>query len=171
MVTAGLDIRHKRDEVFFYDCPRAEKQFEVRECKRSEWAKFRKYHYLNTDLPSAAQCYGLYDGENIIGFLGVLHQPHARNKKIKRVCRLVILPDYQGIGLGTKLLNVIAERYTKLGFDFSIVTSAKNFIYALKKSDKWLLQAYCISSKHGKIDGNRASLRMNCKTARFMYKR
>lgn len=44
-----------------------------------------------------------------------------------------------------------------------------------KRTDKPLIesimQAYCISLKHGEIDGNRESLRVNCKTARFMYKK
>jgi hypothetical protein len=29
-------------------------------------------------------CYGLYDEEKIVGFMGVLHQP-STNKKLKRV--------------------------------------------------------------------------------------
>ena len=82
-------------------------------------------------------CYGLYDNEKIIGFIGILHQPHPINKKIKRVSRLVILPDYQGIGLGVKFLNEIAKIYTKKGFDFSIKTSAKNLIFALKNRKEW----------------------------------
>jgi GNAT superfamily N-acetyltransferase len=79
----------------------------------------------------------------------VLSQPHGvyakMNIKMKRCSRLVILPDYQGIGLGTKFLNVIAEYYKKQGFDFSIVTSAKNMIYALRKSDKWVMIRYGVS--------------------------
>ena len=64
---------------------------------------------MNSDLPSAAICYGVYDNDKIIAFMGVLHQPHGINKKIKRVCRLVVLPDYQGIGIATRFLKIIAE--------------------------------------------------------------
>lgn len=129
---------------------------------------------MNTDLPTQSTCYGLYDKENIIGFMGVIHQPHGKNKKIKRVTRLVILPDYQGIGLGTKFLNVIAEIYTKQGYDFSIVTSAKNLISALKKSSNWIAIRYGVnrcSSTKSAIDYNRKSMRTKNKTASFMYKR
>lgn len=101
----------------------------------------------------------------------MLHQPNPNNPKIKRCSRLVILPDYQGIGLGTKFLNLIAEYYSKIGNDFCIVTSAKNFIYSLKKSDKWIMYGYKRSRKgNGPIDGNR-KIRDNCYTGRFMYKK
>ena len=97
---------------------------------------------MSGELPAAALCYGVYDDDKIIAFMGVLHQPHGINKKIKRVCRLVVLPDYQGVGIATRFLKIIAEHYTKQGYDFSIVTSAKNLIYALNKSNDWLLQRY-----------------------------
>ena len=51
--------------------------------------------------------------------MGVIHQPHSINTKIKRVSRLVILPDYQGIGLGTKFLNEMAKYYSKQGCIFN----------------------------------------------------
>lgn len=86
---------------------------------------------------------------------------------------MVILPDYQGIGLGTKFLIYIAEMYKNQGFEFSIVTSAKNMIFALRKTDKFVMIRYsankCSSNKNA-IDFNRSSIRKNCKTASFMYK-
>lgn len=105
--------------------------------------------------------------------MSVLHQPHGINKKIKRVCRLVVLPDYQGIGLGTKFLNIIAEYYHKKRFDFSIVTSAKNLINSLKSKKNWILIRYSAnscSSDKSSIDYKRKSIRNNCKTASFFYK-
>lgn len=122
---------------------------------------------MNTDLPNASVCFGLYDGDDIVGFCGVLHQPHGVNKKLKRVSRLVILPDYQGIGLGTKFLNLVAQYFTDKGFDFRIVTSAKNMIHALNKSERWKMVRWSVNkcnSKSSKIDCNRKSKRDQCKT-------
>jgi GNAT superfamily N-acetyltransferase len=115
----------------------------------------------------------LYDNDNIIGFCGILHQPCRKYKKLKRCSRLVILPDYQGIGLGTKFLNEIAKYYSNMGYDFTIVTSAKNMIMALRNSSKWTMIRYSVAkctSNKSKIDKNRSSKRNNCKTASFMYK-
>ena len=172
MATAWLGVWYEQDAKFFYDKPRPQKRYEVRRCDRGEWAKFRRYHYLNTDISSACVCYGLFDAGSIVGFCGVLHQPHGKNQKLKRVSRLVILPDYQGIGLGYKFLNCVADHYKKLGFDFTIVTSAKNLIWKLYNSEKWTMHrlgvSVCISNKSA-IDYKRASARSNCKTAGFKY--
>ena len=141
LVTTRLGIRYKWNEKFFYTKPRTKKEFTIRECNVSEWQKFRKYHYLNTEIHKSAKCYGLYDKETIIGFIGILHFPCV-NKKIKSVSRLVILPDYQGIGLGTKFLNIISDFYINNGYDFKIQTSAKNLINSLKNNEKWCLVRY-----------------------------
>lgn len=83
---------------------------------------------------------------------------------------MVILPDYQGVGLGTKFLNFIAKKYVELGWDFSIVTSAKNLIYALRNSDKWCMYRYSLITDS---DKGIKSLRKHrkCYTASFMYKK
>lgn len=145
----------------------------MRSCGREEWNKFRRYHYLNTELASASKCYGLYENnQNIIGFIAILHQPHGINKKIKRCSRLVILPDYQGIGLGKKFLEKVAEFYVKQKYDFSIKTSAKNLINSLRKSNKWIMTNWGVShysSNKLAIDYKRKSLRSNCKTATFFF--
>ena len=83
---------------------------------------------MNTEISNSCQCFGLYDNNNIIGFCGVLHYPHPITTNLKKISRLVILPDYQGIGLGTKFLNVVAKYWSNKGFNVGITTSAKNMI-------------------------------------------
>ena len=79
------------------------------------------------------------------------------------------MPDYQGIGLGTKFLNTIAKLYVKQGYDFSIVTSAKNLINSLRKNTYWCLCSY---NKGGK-PGEKSIYKKfrNVYTASFMYKK
>lgn len=101
--------------------------------------------------------------------MGILHQPHAINKKIKRVSRLVILPDYQGIGLGTQFLDFVASIYAKDNYDFSIITSAKNMIYALRKSDKWCMYRYSWVKNNEKSKISKKT--RDAYTAAFMYKK
>jgi GNAT superfamily N-acetyltransferase len=49
--------------------------------------------------------------------------------KYFRVSRLVVLPDYQGIGVGKRLLNFIAELYTsQTRMPFYILTSNPQII-------------------------------------------
>jgi GNAT superfamily N-acetyltransferase len=120
---------------------------------------------------NSVKCFGLYDENKIIGFIAVIHQPHPINKKLKRISRLVILPDYQGIGLGTKFLEKIALYYESLGYELGIVTSAKNLISSLRKKENWILVSYGRSKhpKKGRIDSLK-KVRNECYTARFMHK-
>ena len=65
---------------------------------------------------------------------------------MKRTTRLVVLPDYQGIGIGYSLQTYIAKYYSKHGFVFHIVTSARNLILRLLKSDDWQLVEWAQST-------------------------
>jgi len=50
--------------------------------------------------------------------------------KYYRVSRLVVLPDYQGIGVGKRLLNFIAELYSsQTRLPFFIITSNPQLIH------------------------------------------
>jgi GNAT superfamily N-acetyltransferase len=46
-----------------------------------------------------------------------------------RVSRLVVLPDYQGIGVGSRFLNYMAKYYaSRTGLPFTIITSNPQLI-------------------------------------------
>jgi hypothetical protein len=63
-----------------------------------------------------------------------------------RVTRLVVLPDYQGIGVGKCLLYFIAELYTsQTKIPFYILTSNPQIIRG--KMDNWRIMCYGHASK------------------------
>jgi len=103
---------------------------------------FAKHHYLSHSHNNAASVYVALVNDQIAGFLSVLHFPHPKVKNLKKVHRLVILPDYQGAGFGIKFLNEVGKEYKSKDFRFSIVTSAPSLIYALKKSNEWSCKNY-----------------------------
>jgi len=59
-------------------------------------------YYLSHSHNNSAHVYLATINNEIAGFLSVLHLPHPKVKNIKKVHRLVILPDYQGAGFGIK---------------------------------------------------------------------
>ena len=125
-------------------------------------------------MPNHAQCFGAFDNGKIVAFIGVIHFPHPKNPKIKSVSRLCVLPDYQGIGIGKKLLNFVAKIYADEGFDVKITTSAKNLIFSLVKDEHWILQRYSANKKAVTTNISCMKLintiRSNCKTASFYFK-
>lgn len=64
--------------------------------------------------------------------------PHPKLKNLKRVHRLVIHPDYQGLGIGFRLLNDVAKLYVSK-FRVGIITSSPALIQSLSKSSNWVL--------------------------------
>lgn len=122
---------------------RPEIKFNIYKAKnKSIWKMFAKHHYLSHNHNNAAHVYLATINNEIAGFLSVLHLPHPHVKNIKKVHRLVILPDYQGAGFGIKFLNEIGKIYKKQNYRYSIVTSAPSLIYALKKSNKWMCKNF-----------------------------
>lgn len=118
---------------------RPEIKFEIYQTPdKSIWKMFAKHHYLSYSHNNAAHCYIAMVNDEIAGFLSVLHFPHPKAKNIKKVHRLVVLPDYQGAGFGIKFLNEIGKIYKEQNYRYTIVTSAPSLINALKKSPQWI---------------------------------
>ena len=117
---------------------RPEIKFEIYQTgDKSIWKMFAKHHYLSHTHNNAANVFiAMVNGE-VAGFLSVLHLPHPKAKTIKKVHRLVILPDYQGAGIGIKFLNEIGNIYKRDKWRYTIVTSSPSLINALKKSNLW----------------------------------
>lgn len=57
----------------------------------------------------------------------------------KRVHRLVVLPDYQGIGIGTKFINEVTKHYIENGFNMNLTTTTPALVNALARDKNWAL--------------------------------
>lgn len=114
-----------------------------------------------------------------IGFIAYINQPSSYKfygkHATKRITRLVILPDYQGIGLGTKLLNFMGKYLKEKGHMCSINTTAKNLIFALSRSKKWSMRSYSKNAKPARFEGGirttkNENARVGVRKASFMFK-
>lgn len=85
------------------------------------WERFKKYHYMTAKLNEAATCFVFTWNEKMVAFESILPLPNGSYKNAYREHRLVVLPDFQGLGLGIKisewcggiLLNDRKTFYTK----------------------------------------------------------
>lgn len=128
---------------------------------------FRKYHYLNTDLNTSAKCYCMKVNDKIAGFMAIGMFCHPV-QSYRKVHRLVILPDYQGIGLGKLFLNLMGKHIKD--HPFAITTSQPALVNCLKKDENWR----CTMQKRGSMPHgilkNRAVNSINRIITTFVYK-
>lgn len=108
---------------------------------KSVWKVFAKHHYLSHAHNNAATVYLAYVNDQLAGFCSVLHFPHPLVKNMKKIHRLVILPDYQGAGIGIRFLTEVGKMYREQG-RISIVTSSPSLVFGLKASKDWACTHY-----------------------------
>ena len=100
---------------------------------------FRNYHYLNGSLGAGVRCYTAVYQSKPVAFIAVACV--RMKSKYYRVSRLVVLSDYQGIGVGKRLLNFIAELYTsQTKLPFRILTSNPQIIHGNLSS--WKIERF-----------------------------
>jgi GNAT superfamily N-acetyltransferase len=79
--------------------------------------------------------YELTINEKRAGFICIARFPHPIAKDIMTISRVVIIPEFQGFGVGVKFMNEIADLYKENRI--RITTSLKPFINALNKNNYW----------------------------------
>lgn len=73
------------------------------------WHIFGKHHYLNTTINKSAKCFMAYWDDVLVGFSSCLAFPNGNFNNGYREHRTVILPDYQGMGIGVRLSDFVAN--------------------------------------------------------------
>jgi len=123
-----------------HDCLRRDRpkiELSIFRCRYEAWELFKHHHYLSSDLNKAASNYIFLWNEKPIGFIAVLPFPGVGDEKTRRVSRLVILPDFQGLGIGKKILNYISSLYYKLNHQMYIRTMNPSLGLALSNDINW----------------------------------
>jgi hypothetical protein len=111
---------------------------EVAPVKYEAWKFFAPYHYMSAELNKTAQCFGLYVGNTLTSFCGVLHMPHPRVRDIMSASRLVTLPDWQGLGLAFVLSNTLGEAYSGIGKRLRFYPNHPAYIHSFERSPLWV---------------------------------
>lgn len=76
---------------------------------------FKDHHYLSEKINKAARCYiGVWD-DKIVAFGSSITQPNGYFKNGWREHRTCILPDYQGMGIGVRFSDAIAQIHIEQG--------------------------------------------------------
>ena len=102
---------------------------------------FREHHYLSADYNKSAHVYLAYMGDVLVGWCSILAMPNGAIKNAFRVNRLVILPDYQNLGIGTKFAEFIGDLYLSQGKRYYMRTSHVRLKRHFESSSLWVATA------------------------------
>lgn len=128
-------------QTFTKDIPqqRTKMEFYITKGQRADWEIFRQYHYLNHNLSATTNIFLLLNGnKDKVGFIAFRQFPHPRIL-LEKIHRLVILPDYQGIGLGNAFLSkTCAIHFKEKNKTIVITTSLLRFANSIKKNKDFI---------------------------------
>ena len=129
-----IKVNHKKGE-------RPKITLTVRRCESSVWYSlgFYREHYLTAELNKSCKCL-LFEWDGVpVAFVGILNTPRKGIPYGCSISRIVVLPDYQGLGLSTIIFNFCGGIIKSLSDDehdykLYIKTAHRKFGEALGKN-------------------------------------
>lgn len=119
--------------------------------KSEYWQMFRKYHYLSGDFQRCARTWICFANGELAGFCAFKAFPHPQIKNFWKAHRVVVFPDYQGVGIASSMLDTVGKILKDEGKRPTLTSSNYAMIMALKRNPKWK----CI--RHGRMSKCNAS--------------
>jgi len=116
---------------------RPELTLTIRGTSPETWRYFSRFHYLDTSMSRSVHCYVLLLGDKPIGFHAAIHSTNRDIHSYWRGHRTVILPEFQGMGIGTRFSDAIAEMYVSRGMRYFSKTAHPSFGEHRQKSPLW----------------------------------
>ena len=110
------------------------------------WNIFKKHHYMTEEMNKSASCFVFSWEKQLVAFVGVLPQPSGYFDKAVRGTRTVVLPDFQGLGIGSSITDFIASIYKQAGYRYFTKTVNPKLGEYRNHSEKWKT-----TSKNGRI--------------------
>lgn len=103
------------------------------------WGWFSAHHYLSSELHRSAKCFAMMIGEKPICFAAVLARPHPVRKNWYGVSRIVVLPEWQGLGIAKRMLAFLGGAAKSAGKSLTIGTAHPALVGALRKDSGWVM--------------------------------
>ena len=98
-------------------------ELSISRVESSAWKIFKQHHYLTHNVNKSCSFYLFQWNQKPIGICAVLSTPRNNNPYGKSISRIVVLPDYQGLGIGSQICNTIGGIYKNNNNDLYIKTA------------------------------------------------
>lgn len=115
---------------------RQQVKLDIFPCSTSAWPFFAQHHYLSADISKSARCWLATFNEQPCAFISVLPLV-GQIKNAWREHRTCVLPDFQGMGIGSKLSETIAQLHVDEGLRFFSKTAHPAFGEYRERSPLW----------------------------------
>jgi len=118
-------------------------RLEIAPVHYSAWVLFRRHHYLSGNLSVTAFCFAAFWEQQPVGFSAWVNRgaygtvTRQQAGQAKREHRTVVLPDYQGLGIGNRLSEFCASIWRGLGYGTFSTTSHPAMIRYRSRSPHW----------------------------------
>jgi GNAT superfamily N-acetyltransferase len=99
------------------------------------WELFKRHHYLTAGLAPQARCYLTTWNDTPVNFCATL--PVIAKRNHRRFTRIVMLPDYQGLGIGMRAVAAVAELHRAEGHRINVTSSHPALIRHCDRSPLW----------------------------------
>ena len=109
-------------------------ELQIFRCRYEAWNIFKQHHYLTEELNKAAKSFVFLMNDKPVAFIANLPMPSGTIKDAYRVSRLVVLPDFQGLGIGIDILNFMGSMYKKDNKKLYIKTSNPSLFKGMKRN-------------------------------------
>jgi len=114
--------------------------FDLWETGRHHWPAFEPHHYLKLPPMIAATYYVASVDDQLVAHVAVSTRPGMAEA---RACRLVVMPEWQGAGVGLRFLQAVCERWrtgqNRYGIKVPTLfhTSHPGLCAALRRDPRW----------------------------------
>lgn len=113
-------------------------ELDLTPCQAEEiWPLFAQHHYLTADINRSCNAWLCRAGGVSVGFTSIIAFPNAHFKNAWREHRTVILPEFQGLGLGRAAVELVADHVVHDGGRFFSKTTHPAFGIYRNASSKW----------------------------------
>lgn len=112
-------------------------ELEVFRCRYETWKLFKQHHYLTDELLISAKTYIFLWNDKPVAFIGIIPFPSGVLQNAFRITRVVVLPDYQGLGIGGKICDYISKFYKTDNKTMYIKTANPALWNYFNKSNNW----------------------------------
>lgn len=109
----------------------------VDQCSRDLWRLFKDHHYMSGTIHQSARCWAGYADGRPVAFTSCLYFPHPHAKNIMMGHRLVVLPDWQGLGIGGRLDDWLGQLLYEQGYRYRNVIAHPAMIRYYSGSPRW----------------------------------